>query len=304
LKDYFSNILNTENLSSSELRESYTKLMNINIHRRLIKKSIMTIPYNASAYSIVNYFKAEFNMKKEDGKIVYYYKDDPNIIFYEIDFQSLSKALSVVIFKDYPKLAELLNYLKEIAHIYNKLQIQIPWKLPTGLLVKQQYYKTKTLKVKPFLYSKDLLNLKIIEKEKFNNRKQIRAFMPNLIHSLDAASLVLLINEFFKENKEFNFYSIHDCFAVTCNNVELIMNFLKSAYCIIYSKENYLLELNKTLLKNILDNYGENCYDPQTKIITIERSDKKIKLKFPDITKIIDSEENSLEFLKSSYILH
>lgn len=298
LKYYFSKQLRiliekegTKSPLENSLIESYTKLMNLNIHRKLIQKPIMTIPYNASAFAIVNYFKEEFDMKQEGSNTVYYYKEDPLIKFNENDFNSLRKALGVVIFEDYPRLAELLKYLKEIAHISNKLKLQIPWKLPTGLFVQQEYYQTNTLKVKPFLYSKDLLNLRVIEKEKFNSRKQIRAFMPNLIHSLDAASLILLVNEFFKENKYKNFYSIHDCFAVTCNNVEFMMNYLKSAYCIIYSKDNYLLELNNTFLENIKDSYGPDCYDPETKRITIEKSlvsDETIKIKYPDITRVID----------------
>jgi DNA-directed RNA polymerase len=43
--------------------------------------------------------------------------------------------------------------------------------------------------------------------------------MPNLVHSLDSASLDLVIENYFKENENKKFDSIHDCFAVLCNNL-------------------------------------------------------------------------------------
>ena len=52
------------------------------------------------------------------------------------------------------KLTPLLDYLKNIANISNKLNIPIPWILPSGLVVQQQFYAKETIKVKPFSYTK------------------------------------------------------------------------------------------------------------------------------------------------------
>jgi len=67
--------------------------------------------------------------------------------------------------------------------------------------------------------------------------------MPNLVHSLipDAASLCLVIVNYFKQINNINFYSIHDCFAVPCNKVNNLIGLLKIAYCIIYT-DNYSAE--------------------------------------------------------------
>lgn len=55
--------------------------------------------------------------------------------------------------------------------------------------------------------------------------------MPNLVLSLDAASLALLIDIYFRKEATNNFYSIHDCFAVTCNIVNYMVQLLKLSYC-------------------------------------------------------------------------
>jgi hypothetical protein len=48
------------------------------------------------------------------------------VIFTELDFKNLRKALNFVIFVDYPKLTALAEYLKDIAKISNTLKIPIP----------------------------------------------------------------------------------------------------------------------------------------------------------------------------------
>lgn len=70
-------------------------------------------------------------------------KTAPSIMFNELDFKNLKSALNIVIFIDYPKLSNLLNYLKDIAKVSNELNIPIPWILPTGLVVNQQFYQKK-----------------------------------------------------------------------------------------------------------------------------------------------------------------
>jgi DNA-directed RNA polymerase len=126
--------------------------------------------------------------------------------------------------------------------------------------------------------------------------------MPNLIHSLDAASLALLIDFFFKENKSNNFYSVHDCFSVTCNNVSNLTNILKAVYIDIYSKESYLKKLEKSFLDNIIIHYGSDCYNPLDRTIIVEKNNKIITLQYPDVKKVILN--NTIDIQNSSYLIH
>lgn len=168
------------------------------------------------------------------------------------------------------QLNSLLKYLKDIANVSNKLNITIPWILPSGLVVNQQFFAKETIKVKPFKYTKNLLNLSITRKDKFNPNKQKIALMPNLVHSLDAASLCLVTGNYFKENK--NFFSIFDCFAVTCNKVNLLTTLLNTAYCVIYTNKKYLIDFHSNFLANIKNCYGENSVllDEEKDILTVK----------------------------------
>jgi len=50
--------------------------------------------------------------------------------------------------------------------------------------------------------------------------KQVQAFIPNFVHSMDGSNIVLLIELCRKDGRRFNFASIHDCFATHANDTE------------------------------------------------------------------------------------
>jgi DNA-directed RNA polymerase len=325
--------------SSPEDIESYKKLSTIDIFRALMKKSVMTLPYNASTSSIIEYFKENFEKEKihqipdmnpldlknllvkntvqtpilreeKRNKDYYIYKlksDQPiPVIFTELDFKNLRKALNFVIFVDYPKLTALAEYLKDVAKISNTLKIPIPWILPTGLEINQQFYEKKTLKVKPFFYTKNLISLTVLNKNQFNKNKQKIALMPNLVHSLDAASLCLLIVNYFKQNDNINFYSIHDCFAVPCNKVNSLIGLLKTAYCLIYSDSKYLLDFDCNFRNTIIKSYGKDAvsFDEVKGKIKIKTKSECITLKYPSINSIINSNISKINLRNSNYLIH
>jgi len=146
IKNFFSKSLveyDAGNLPlNPENKESYAKLAKVEIFRALIKKAVMTTPYNASTYSIIEYLKENFdkvknpnftessitNMDKNNDYYLYVpkIKKSTAVIYKEIDFKNLRKALNFVLFIDYPKLTALAEYLKDIANISNKLKLPIP----------------------------------------------------------------------------------------------------------------------------------------------------------------------------------
>jgi len=145
---------------------------------------------------------------------------------------------------------------------------------------------SEEVRIKPFYYSKKRFSLKVLSKTAYNSDKQITAFMPNLVHSLDAASLALLVDSFFKEiTNSNNIYAIHDCFAVTANNMDNIINMLKLTYIKIYSEEAYLLKLDKCIRENIKNVYGNKSFNDKNLEINIPSLVSPII--FPDVNVVL-----------------
>lgn len=176
------------------------------------------------------------------------------IILKSSDFTHLYYILKEVLYNSYTSIKKITDYLAKIAEICTKANTFIPWVLPTGLEIYQSYNILNEIRISPFNFKNFSYTLKTNKKQQMDNAKNIRAFMPNLIHSLDASSLSLLVNNYFKyyDNEIKNIYGIHDCFATTFNNMSFIVENLKLIYISLYSSKQYLRELDKNIKKNLL----------------------------------------------------
>lgn len=129
-------------------------------------------------------------------------------------------------------------------------------------------------------------SFKTIIKDEFDRVKQRNAIMPNLIHSLDASSIALL-NEFLSKNTDrVDIYTIHDCFAVTANNIDTWIKQLKNVYLYIYTGHEYLINLD-THIKNTIENYfGRDKFSEDYKYVYINDGEKIL---YPSIKRLLDN---------------
>jgi DNA-directed RNA polymerase len=175
----------------------------------------------------------------------------------------------------------------------------------------QHYLNSTSIRLKPFSFRKNSFVI-VKATDSINQRKQVRALMPNLIHSLDSSSLALLVNLYFNDstdqNKINNFYSIHDCFAVTANNVGTLINLLQLVYIKIYCEEQYLRKFHEGILHTIKLQYGEECFNKEKNEITIysndDRKTSNIVLKFPNIDEVLKGTIASVDIAKAGYIVN
>lgn len=301
--------------------ESFERLQKLNKTRSLVKLPIMVRAYNASKLTMIDYFKdnfdkvivnpndnkdlleSKFNITINDDKVLFKDSLNNNVYLNNKDLALLVNIMEKVISNEFPKLNEFSLYLNEIAKICVNLNITISWPLPTGLKVNQYYVDSEAIRLKPFKFRSKTFSIKV-SSGKVNKRKQIRALMPNLIHSLDAASLCLLINMFYlnhcDDSKKINFFAIHDCFAVTANNVTNLIKYIKLVYIKIYSEDSYLEKFDIGIINIIKLHYGNESFDENNKIITVN----DITFKYPDVNEVIMGKIKAFKIQKAEYPIH
>ena len=297
--------------------ESCERLIKLNKNRTLVKLPIMVKPYNASFFRMVEYVKEKldvFNLepKIEDdlienhnmkNKIYYSEKSNPDIKLTNFDLNLFISTMERVIYNEFPKLKEFNSYLEQVAKICTSLNISITWVLPTGLNVTQYYVDTQAIRLKPFTYRKQRFSLKI-KNNKVNKSKQIRALMPNLIHSLDAASLSLILDMFYQEHRnefnKINFFAIHDCFAVTVNNIVKLIKIIKLVYIKIYSDDSYLKKFDEGIINSIKLQFGKNSFNDETKEIKVNG----YTFNYPDVDVVTKGRIKACKIMKAHSIIN
>lgn len=236
---------------------SYSRLLDFLLIRSYIKKAIMTIPYNATLKSMIKYIKEHLELVGCDEltKVCWYCVPNDSrkkVTINDNDIVLMAKCINNIIFGDFEKIRRLAKYLKNVATLFNKLNLPISWTLPSGLDIFQSYRQKITVKITPFAHRRITLNLRVTNNKVIDTNKQIRALMPNLIHSLDAASLAMLYSRFSATDHGSNqFFSVHDCFAVTANNVSLLKTILANVYITLYSEVSYIHLFDRGVIETI-----------------------------------------------------
>ena len=302
---------------------SYFKLLNVNITRKLIKPTIMTVPYNVTVKGVTRQLISSFEViprNKLDQDILtsntelfeqkdlnrslingdpvienfgdeiaedvidYYGLDQditndnsekektPTKLIDKVMFKvpsvnenenlyltykevfHLAKIMHETLFNYYPALKQLFEYFVSICLAFTKLDIPILWYPPSGLKIQQRYLKTAKAKVSISVGRGKIKTVVLNKKlDKTNTRAQTQAIIPNIIHSMDSAHLILILNKIVNQNNLNNpVISIHDCFGTLPNNMISLENLVKLEFINLYSKKEFLENFNNDLI-NILD---------------------------------------------------
>ena len=245
------------NIIKEKLAISNNELLrNISLNRQIIKRSVMTIPYNISMTGIGEQIEEHFSKTWELKQYVYIVPENATVngqkcYIYSKDFGELIKIIYEVLTKDIPSLKNLTNYFKEIITILNKLNLPVTWTTPAGVKIRYQQIKFDSVVTKNKIISISKPITISIPTNKTDKSKMIRSFMPNFIHSLDASNVHILLYKLLK-NDHIPVYTVHDCFASTANNMSILEHKVKNAFIDIYfDEEGFLLKSHNRIISQI-----------------------------------------------------
>lgn len=212
----------------------------------------------------------------------------------------MCKIIYIVLTQEFPSLKNLTDYFKELITLLNKLDLPITWITPSGLKIKYSQIKFKSIKTKTKLISNSRPVIISLPTDNTDKIKMIRSFMPNFIHSLDAANVHILL-ELLAEIDNIPVYTVHDCFASTPNKMFLLEDKVKKAFIDIYFKDDgYLQKMHNNIIEQIEATTGIIKLDGKVYIDVKPRIEMPY---FPQAFKNKDMKEFIKGLLKSKYFI-
>nr|YP_009574418.1 hypothetical protein [Arthrobotrys musiformis]QBM31535.1 hypothetical protein [Arthrobotrys musiformis]QBM31686.1 hypothetical protein [Arthrobotrys musiformis] len=175
-------------------------------------------------------------------------------VYFNIEsIRELSGIIHSVLYEQHVNLEVFVKYLKNINKFLHKLKLDIGvvWKTPSGLIIEQKYIKTE-----PYTYKTMISHrTKSITLSKPTNlvdiKQQNQSIVPNIVHSMDASNISILINNLIKNNHNIDISTIHDSFSSQANNIELLSYEVKVAFLHIYKDQNFINEFHDFILEYI-----------------------------------------------------
>jgi len=231
--------------------------------RKCVKRTVMTVPYNAKPFSNRGYIRdalkdknVEINSKKpldENGEPLIDENGEEIQSDLTITVNAVRDAMSKVVPGPMAVMKwiedEVAKTIKRGPHAWIKypttknpknkrwrpVETKLTWTTPSGFVVVQRLMKQKTQTVRLQLLGRCKVNVVTGEDEEVDISRHKAATAPNLIHSLDASLLHLSVKRF---NEPITL--IHDSVLCRATDMSLLSTIVRETYMHMFADHDYL----------------------------------------------------------------
>lgn len=198
------------------------------LDRKVTKRTVMTIPYNATKHSNRAYIREALKEKSAE--------------FTPDELTLIVNAVRGAMYEVVPGPMNVMDWIKqEVGAAFKRGVDHLSWETPSGFIVKQNRRKRKVSTIKLQILGRCEVNLTTgHEGPDINGHKSSTA--PNLIHSLDAS---ILHRAFLKFNAPFTV--IHDSVLCRATDMGTLNRVVRETYCEIFSEGNPLVDFAKAI---------------------------------------------------------
>ena len=190
--------------------------------RKVTKRTVMTIPYNAKPYSNRSYIREAL--------------EDKGVDVTKEDLTETVKAVRDAMNAVVPGPMKVMKWIeKEVAAAIDRGADEIQWVTPAGFVVTQRLMKKKTKVIELQLLGRCQINVATGEGDKVDRAHHKNATAPNLIHSLDASLLCLSTLRF---NAPISL--IHDSVLCRATDMGILSSIVRETYMHLFAEHDYL----------------------------------------------------------------
>ena len=190
--------------------------------RKVVKRVVMTVPYNAKPFSNRGYIK---DALKEKG--------------IEIDKDDLTKTVIAVrnaMDEVVPGPMAVMTWIEdEVAKAIDLGKTELTWSTPSGFVVTQKLMKKETIQIELQLLGRCKLTVATQDSDKVDKQHHKNATAPNLIHSLDASLLHFSALAF-----NAPIALIHDSVLCRATDMSSLSAIVRETYMHLFAEHNYL----------------------------------------------------------------
>ena len=191
--------------------------------RKVTKRTVMTIPYNAKPFSNRGYIRDALREKGFEIE-----KDDD----LTATVKAVRDAMEVVV----PGPMKVMKWIEsEVAAAIDRGEQQIRWVTPSGFVVTQRLMKRKLKHIELQLLGRCKVSISTEEEEKVDKAHHKNATAPNLIHSLDASLLALSTIRF-----NAPVALIHDSVLCRATDMGVLSSIVRETYMHLFAEHDYL----------------------------------------------------------------
>jgi len=190
--------------------------------RKSVKRTVMTIPYNAKPFSNRSYIRDALKEKGVDID-----KDDLTVTV-----KAVRDAMNEIV----PGPMAVMKWIEdEVAKAFKRGVEELQWITPSGFIVNQRIQKKKIENLQLQLLGNVRMSVASEDPNKPDKTRHKAATAPNLIHSLDATLLHISALRFCAP-----IALIHDSVLCRATDMTTLSSIVRETYMELFAKNDYL----------------------------------------------------------------
>ena len=203
-------------------RSSIPEILREHWDRKSVKRTVMTIPYNAKPFSNRSYIREAL---KDKGLEVE--KEDLTITV-----QAVREAMA----EEFPGPLSVMKWIEdEVSKAITRGVKELSWETPSGFIVTQRIMKKHVQVIELQLLGRCKMHIATDDTDKVDRARHKAATAPNLIHSLDASLLHLAVERF-----NAPIALIHDSVLCRATDMDILSSIVRETYMNLFAKRDYL----------------------------------------------------------------
>jgi len=228
----------TQQSEDEQLARTWLKF---GVNRKLVKRNVMTFGYSSEIYGFKDQILEDTMRPLADDVLAGKYDkhpfgDDQGFAAANFLAKANWKAVNQVI----TGASEGMKFFKTLARLLAHENKHMTWVTPVGFPVVQSYSKFTTKEIKVYLYDRTMfknvrsqISLRDKPMRAVDKAKSASAVSPNVIHSMDAAHLLLTVLNGLQKNIQ-EYFLIHDSFATTAADTQKLYEIIRNSFIELY----------------------------------------------------------------------
>ena len=197
--------------------------------RKVVKRTVMTVPYNAKPFSNRSYIR---DALKEKG--VEIDKDNLSLIV-----KAVRGAMNTIV----PGPMAVMKWIEtEVSKTIKRGATELEWSTPSGFVVRQKLMKKDWLLLNLQLLGRCQIKVATDDTDEVDISRHKAATAPNLIHSLDASLLHLSAIKF-----NAPIALIHDSVLSRATDMDELSTLIRQTYMQLFADHDYLTDFAKQI---------------------------------------------------------
>jgi DNA-directed RNA polymerase len=197
--------------------------------RKVTKRVVMTVPYNARPYSNRSYIREALAEK--------------GVEVCKEDLTDTVAAVRAAMEEIFPGPMQVMRWIEEeVANAIKRGAEKLQWTTPSGFVVNQKLMKKEVVRIELQLLGECKLSVATGDTDKVDLNHHKNATSPNLIHSLDAALLHLSTLRF-----DAPIALIHDSVLCRATDMSVLSTLVRETYMHLFAEHDYLRDFARQI---------------------------------------------------------